>query len=112
MPFPGQLVLGASAIVCAVMAAIYSDRMAKDLRGTGEARYANPWVIPGRRLYRRSDLHDNYRERFPQSSLPSKTRFFTFFAVILFLATCWTLPRQQHVTTQQEIDQINLQANQ
>jgi hypothetical protein len=65
MPSPLQDILASAAVGCAVMSAIYNDRMAKELRETGEARYADPRLTPGRPLSRRkSDLEFNHEPAF------------------------------------------------
>jgi hypothetical protein len=85
MPSPLQDILASAAVGCAVMSAIYNDRMAKELRETGEARYADPRLTPGRPLSRRkSDLEFNHEQRFPQSSTRRNWKIFiNSFAVLL-----------------------------
>ncbi len=87
--------LGVVTVVCAVMTAIYSDRMARELRDTGEARYENPRVIPGS-PYRQNDLLVNHRQRFPQS--PTR-RMYKIFGSLLYgsiVAIMVSLVVQQH----------------
>jgi hypothetical protein len=88
MPSPLQDILAAAAVGCAVMSAIYNDRMAKELRETGEARYADPRLTPGRQLSRRkSDLEFNHEQRFTKLDTAKLENFYQFVCCPAFCAT-------------------------
>jgi hypothetical protein len=100
MPSIPQWVLIVLAIVFAVMAANCSDRMARELRETGEARYENPYVIPGRGLRRfQSDLQVNDHERFPHRTLRRKAQIYSGLACLFLAALLLTLPGRHSFST-------------
>ena len=106
MPPLWQIILGAVTVICSVLTAVYSDRMAKELRNTGEARYDNPRVIPGS-PYRQNDLLVNYRQRFPNSRT---SRTYTIFAYLMYgsiMAVLISLSVQQHQTRMEQSQPLN-----
>ncbi len=100
-----KIIIGVITVVCAMMTAIYSDRMARELRNTGEARYENPRVIPGG-PYRQNDLLVNHRQRFPQS--PTR-RMYKIFGSLLYgsiVAIMVSLVVQQHYARMKQLQPL------
>jgi len=107
MPALWLIILGAATVVCAVMTAIFSDRMAKELRNTGEAQYENPRVIPGSPI-RQNDLLVNHRQRFPHSSTRRMYKIFGYllYGFVVALTLSWIV--QQHHVKMERLKPLDL----
>ena len=111
MPSLTQLSLGLIAAACFITCAVCSDRMARELRHTGEARYDNPWVRPGNpwRRSASSDLSRNYRERFPdRKRIRRVSSISAILGSALLMMLMLTLPHP-HTHRPEPIETSNLQ---
>jgi hypothetical protein len=103
MPSLIQFAIGSLAVVCFVVSAVASDRMARELRHTGEARYQNPRVRPGVGFQRyKWDLGMNYSERFPaRKALKTTASISGMLGALLIgsLLLTWTLSHRRAMET-------------
>ena len=94
-------VLVAAFVTCAFIAAWAVDRMANDLRDTGDPQYADPyrWEVSKRRFglgYRMSsEISRKHRERFPASHLRVVARVFGIGAALAAVAFVLSVPRMR-----------------